>query len=98
MLVTLEGMATAVRLVQPANAQPAMFVTPEGIASSPESPPGQAARVLPSLLRSRRSTMAYDGLPGSTLMLTRLPQYANALSPMLVTLEGIVTAVRFEQP
>ena len=86
MLLTLAGIGTLVRLLQPLNADFSILVTPSGIV------------ILVRLLQPRNaeSSILFT-LPG-IVTLVRLVQSLKAQLPMLVTLSGIVILVKLLQP
>ena len=88
MLVTLFGIVMLVRLLQPRNALAPMLVTLLGIVYE-VNPAGANAISSPSLIRHLPSSDA--NLPLNDF---RLLQPLNALSPMLVTLSGMVHSVK----
>ena len=96
MVVTLLGMVTDVRLLQPKNAPLPMAVTLLGITvvSQPRIKVLEAVSIMAlQLLRE-----SYFVLPFSTTMDVRPLQPLNAQLPMAVTLLGIVMEVRPLQP
>ena len=108
MLVTLLGMVTLVRLVQPENAS-----VPDAGDAVGDGDAGQAGaareRRLPMLvtllgivtlvrLVQSRTPSPRCGDAVGIVTLVRLVQSENAPSPMVVTLLGMVTLVRLVQP
>ena len=96
MLVTLLGIVTDVRPEQSLNALNPMLVTLLGIVVDWHP----AIRVLEavSIMALQFSRESYIVLPLSTTIEVREEQPLKAELPMLVTLLGIVTDVRPEQP
>ena len=95
MLVTLEGILTDVNPLQPLNAELPMLVTLDGITTHPFIP---HMTELPFFDKSNPLTELYLELSGCTENSTSPLQPPNALSPMLVTLDGIVTDISPLQP
>jgi len=95
-LVTLLGIVMLVRLEQSANAATLILVTLLGTVASPVLPPGQQTSVRPSIESTKPSIFLYAGLPETIFIDVSLSQAANAHTPILVTLLGIVTPVNFE--
>ena len=95
MLVTLLPIVMLVREVQLLNAELLMLVTLSGIVKLVAVlPMAYCSKVLPSLVYKFPSIDWYAVLPVSAVMLVSEVQYANAESPMLVTLAGISMLVR----
>ena len=74
-----------------------MVVTLFGIVTF-VNPPGTATSVFPSFVNKRPEVDLKEGLPESTEKDIRLVQPLKALTPMLVTLSGIVMLVKDSQP
>ena len=86
MLVTLAGIVTLAKEVQPRNANNSMLVTRARIST---------------LVKEVQSANAHDPMlvtPAGITMLVKEVQSSNAPSSMLVTLAGIVTLVKEVQP
>jgi len=96
MLVTLLGMVMEVRPEQPANAKPPMLVTLLGTTVFLQ--PAINLFDALSMIALQLSLESYFVFPCATVMEVRPEQTLNAHPPMLVTLLGIVTEVRPEQP
>ena len=92
MLVTLLGMVTAVRLLQPLRALSPILVTSLGIMVFLHPVINLLDDV--SIITLQLLRESYILFPDSTLIDVRPLQLEKALSPMLVTLLGMVTAVR----
>ena len=97
MLVTLSGIDMLVSPVHPRNALFPILVTLLGTVASPVLPPGQQTSVRPSIESTKPSIFLYAGLPETIFIDVSLSQAANAHTPILVTLLGIVMLVRLEQ-
>ena len=105
MLVTLLGMVAEVSLLQPVKAYSPMLVTLFGIMISPVAAAEHANN---SVLDASRYTkypstypftlLAPHGEPVAEPVYTMLGTRLKALSPMFVTLLGMVTDVRLQQP
>ena len=96
MLVTLLGIVMLVSPLQSSNAELPMLVTLLGITVFLQ--PETRVLVSVSIIALQSSRLSYFVLLPSTTMLVSPLQPLNALSPMLVTLLGIVMLVSPEQP
>ena len=96
-LVTLSGIIIFVKLEQPENADSSTLVTLFGIVKFPVFAPGQHIIVFRFLSNNAPFLDEYDSLSGSTINSVKLLQLANTESPILVTLPGTVTLVKFVQ-
>ena len=92
MLITLEGIKMDVKPLQPRNAHIPMLVTLEGIFVFLHPAIKVFEDVLIIALQLFRESKTE--FPDSTTIEVKPPQSINALPPMLVTLEGIVTEVK----
>ena len=72
-----------------------MHVTLEGIVVVLH--PTISVLVEVSIIALQLSLLSYFEFPATTFKLVRFGQSENALLPMFVTLDGIVTLVRYEQ-
>ena len=97
MLVTLFGIVMLVKDSQQRKACSPMLVTLSGIVTF-VNPPGTATSVFPSFVNKSPEVDLKEGLPESTEKDMRLEQPAKALSPMLVTLFGILMLCKDSQP
>ena len=96
MLVTLLGMVTDVKPEQPEKAEEPMLVTLLGI--TVDLHPTINLFVSVSIIALQLSRESYLSLPLSTSIKVNPEQPEKAEEPMLVTLLGIVTEVKPEQP
>ena len=97
MLVTLPGIATADKLMQPENAESQILVTLPGISYAPIRPPGKPTRRLLSVVNSTPSSLVYRVFPSATPIVSSLRHPANAPAPMFATLSGMITDVKASQ-
>jgi hypothetical protein len=97
MLVTLLGMVTLARLVQPIKVASQMLVTLLGMVKVPFLPPGYDIKVVLFLLYKIPLSEEYALLLLSVFIALRLSQKPKAPLPMLVTLSGMVTLARLAQ-
>ena len=85
-VVTLSGIITLVKLLQPSNAEPPIVVTLLPIVT------------LSKLLQSQNVVLPIEVTPFGIVTLSKLLQSQNAPSPIEVTLSGIITLVKLLQP
>ena len=95
MLVTLSGMVILVKSMQPENAASPMLVTLPSSGITLFLQPDISVLLTVSI--KHFPALWYTELPCSTIMLVKPLQQENALSPMLVTLSGMVILVKLLQ-